>query len=102
VGKETVFINRQVHPYLQYRILIGERKHNTLPGWLFRHGTQFDFMLSWIGSTATEEEMSDFYRRFDERNTSIANNAGNHFRQQKERPSPLHGTSQGVEGKMIL
>jgi hypothetical protein len=54
------FTHRQVHPYLRYGILIGERKHYPLPGRLFRHGTQFDFMLSWAGSTPSEEEMSDF------------------------------------------
>ena len=54
------FTHRQVHPYLRYGILIGDRKHYPLPGRLFRHGTQFDFMLSWVGSTPTEEEMSDF------------------------------------------
>lgn len=54
------FTHRQVHPYLRYGILIGERKHYPLPGRLFRHGTQFDFMLSWVGSTASEKEMSDF------------------------------------------
>jgi hypothetical protein len=54
------FTHRQVHPYLRYGILIGDRKHYPLPGRLFRHGTQFDFMLSWKGADATEEEMSLF------------------------------------------
>jgi len=52
--------HRQVHPYLRYGILIGERGKFPLPGRLFRHGTQFDFMLSWVGADATEDEMSDF------------------------------------------
>jgi len=54
------FAHKQVHPYLRYGILIGERENSPLPGRLFRHGTQFDFMLSWKGSEATEEETSDF------------------------------------------
>ena len=40
--------------------MIGERGKFPLPGRLFRHGTQFDFMLSWVGTDATEDEMSDF------------------------------------------
>lgn len=42
----NVLAHRQVHPYLRYGILIGKREHYPLPGRLFRHGTQFDFMLS--------------------------------------------------------
>jgi hypothetical protein len=52
--------HRQVHPYIRYGILIGERKHYPLPGRLFRHGTQFDFMISWVGAEATSEEMDAF------------------------------------------
>ena len=52
--------HRQVHPYIRYGILIGEREHHPLPGRLFRHGTQFDFMLSWVGIEPTEQEMTDF------------------------------------------
>lgn len=51
------FTHRQVHPYLRYGILIGEREHYPLPGRLFRHGTQFDFMLSWVGAKPTKAEM---------------------------------------------
>ncbi|MDP4265132.1 MAG: hypothetical protein Q8941_21570 [Bacteroidota bacterium] len=39
--------HKNVHPYLRYGILIGNRKHYPLPGFLFRHGQHFDFMLSW-------------------------------------------------------
>lgn len=54
------FTHRQVHPYLRYGILIGEREHYPLPGRLFRHGTQFDFMLSWTGQSPSDQEMGDF------------------------------------------
>ena len=54
------FTHRQVHPYLRYGILIGERQQHPLPGRLFRHGTQFDFMLSWVGNKPTDQEMTDF------------------------------------------
>jgi len=39
--------HKNVHPYLRYGILIGNRKHYPLPGRLFRHGPHFDFMQSW-------------------------------------------------------
>jgi len=52
------FTHRQVHPYLRYGILIGEREHYPLPGRLFRHGTQFDFMLSWVTAKPTKSEMN--------------------------------------------
>jgi hypothetical protein len=54
------FTHRQVHPYLRYGILIGEREHHPLPGRLFRHGTQFDFMLSWVATEPTWIEMDAF------------------------------------------
>lgn len=54
------FTHRQVHPYLRYGILLGERKQYPLPGRLFRHGTQFDFMLSWAGGDPSKIEMDDF------------------------------------------
>ena len=38
--------HKNVHPYLRYGILIGNRKHYPLPGRLFRHGENFDFMIS--------------------------------------------------------
>lgn len=39
--------HKNVHPYLRYGILIGNRRSYPLPGRLFRHGQHFDFMLSW-------------------------------------------------------
>ncbi len=44
---EKASTHKQVHPYLRYGILIGNRRHYPLPGRLFRHGAYFDFMLSW-------------------------------------------------------
>lgn len=41
-------MHKNVHPYLRYGILLGNREqYNFLPGRLFRHGQHFDFMLSW-------------------------------------------------------
>jgi hypothetical protein len=51
--------HRQVHPYLRYGILLGDRKHYPLPGRLFRHGTQFDFMISWVKHEPRKQELDD-------------------------------------------
>ena len=50
--------HKQIHPYLRYGIMVGNRKHYPLPGRLFRHGAHFDFMLSWVGIEPTENELS--------------------------------------------
>ena len=49
--------HKNVHPYLRYGIIIGNREHHPLPGRLFRHGQHFDFMNSWKGFTADESEL---------------------------------------------
>lgn len=51
--------HRQVHPYLRYGILLGDREHYPLPGRLFRHGTQFDFMISWVEHEPRKQELDD-------------------------------------------
>jgi hypothetical protein len=48
--------HKNVHPYLRYGILIGNRKHYPLPGRLFRHGQHFDFMQSWETLKAKKNE----------------------------------------------
>ncbi len=52
--------HKNVHPYLRYGILLGNRKHYPLPGRLYRHGAHFDFMLSWKAFEPTTEEWNDF------------------------------------------
>lgn len=52
--------HKQVHPYLRYGVLLGNRKHYPLPGRLFRHGSHFDFMVSWVAEKATAEEFDGF------------------------------------------
>ena len=59
---QKAFTHRQVHPYLRYGILIGKRGSYLLPGRLFRHGTQFDFMLSWSDDSPTQIEMDVFLK----------------------------------------
>ena len=48
--------HKNVHPYLRYGILIGNRRHYPLPGRLFRHGQHFDFMASWKEFSPNKEE----------------------------------------------
>ncbi|HEX6750858.1 MAG TPA: hypothetical protein VF092_26460 [Longimicrobium sp.] len=52
--------HKHVHPYLRYGIFLGRRAHHPLPGRLFRHGTHFDFMLSWTGLEPSAEEFEQF------------------------------------------
>ena len=52
--------HKNVHPYLRYGILLGNRKNYPLPGRLYRHGAYFDFMLSWKAFKPTEEEWNNF------------------------------------------
>jgi hypothetical protein len=54
--------HKNVHPFLRYGILIGNRKHFPLPGRLFRHGAHFDFMLSWVGHKPTDIEWEAFVK----------------------------------------
>jgi len=54
--------HKNVHPYLRYGILLGNRKHYPLPGRLYRHGAYFDFMLSWKAFEPTEDEWKDFIK----------------------------------------
>jgi hypothetical protein len=53
--------HRAVHPYLRYGIMLGDRKHYPLPGRLYRHGAQFDFMMSFRGVEPDESEMAVFF-----------------------------------------
>lgn len=41
--------HKNVHPYLRYGVLLGNRGDKPLPGRLIRHGVHFDFMISWKG-----------------------------------------------------
>jgi len=38
--------HKTITPFIRYGIMIGRREHYPLPGRLFRHGTNFDFMIS--------------------------------------------------------
>ena len=49
--------HKNVHPYIRYGILIGNRKGGNLPGRLIRHGANFDFMASWSGYEPQTHEL---------------------------------------------
>ena len=48
--------HKNVHPYLRYGILIGNRMNKSLSGRLFRHGQHFDFVQSWKTYEADKAE----------------------------------------------
>jgi hypothetical protein len=50
--------HKSVFPYLRYGIMLGNREHYPLPGRLYRHGTQFDFMISFKGHDLSHKERS--------------------------------------------
>ncbi len=54
--------HKNVHPYLRYGIIIGNREHYPLPGRLFRHGVHFDFMMSWKGHRPDIAEWNMFIK----------------------------------------
>jgi len=55
---QKALTHKNVHPYLRYGIILGNRKHYPLPGRLFRHGAFFDFMLSWKAIEPSDEELN--------------------------------------------
>jgi hypothetical protein len=54
--------HKSVTPFLRYGIMLGNRKHYPLPGRLFRHGSNFDFMISFQKETLTEIEKVSFVK----------------------------------------
>lgn len=49
--------HKAVHPYLRYGIFIGEIDH--IPGRLYRHGGNFDFMITWPSSAPSNNKERD-------------------------------------------
>lgn len=49
--------HKSVFPYLRYGIMLGNRRHYPLPGRLYRHGTQFDFMISFKEHEPSAKEL---------------------------------------------
>ena len=52
--------HKNITPYLRYGIMLGDRNQYPLPGRLFRHGINFDFMFSFIGTRPTATEWKSF------------------------------------------
>jgi hypothetical protein len=52
--------HKSVFPYLRYGIMLGNRQHYPLPGRLYRHGTQFDFMISFKEQEPSPKELQAF------------------------------------------
>ena len=52
--------HKTVHPYLRYGIMLGYREHHSLPGRFFRHGSHFDFMISFVQKSPSQEETDLF------------------------------------------
>jgi len=54
--------HRAVHPYLRYGIMLGHRRDYPLPGRLYRHGAQFDLMISFRKGQPSDIEMTLFVK----------------------------------------
>ena len=52
--------HKNITPFLRYGIMLGDREEYPLPGRLFRHGTNFDFMFSFSGVKPSVEEWTAY------------------------------------------
>lgn len=52
--------HKAVCPYLRYGVMLGNRKHYPLPGRLYRHGQNFDFMCSFKAYSLEQDEFNGF------------------------------------------
>ncbi len=52
--------HKNVIPFVRYGIMLGAREKYPLPGRLFRHGTNFDFLFSFVDYEPTEKELYMF------------------------------------------
>ena len=52
--------HKNVIPFVRYGIMLGARETYPLPGRLFRHGTNFDFLFSFVGYEPSEKEITPF------------------------------------------
>ncbi len=52
--------HKDIHPYLRYGVFLVNRDDSPLPGKLFRHGDQFDFMISIRGYEASGDEFKNY------------------------------------------
>lgn len=52
--------HKNVIPYVRYGIMLGAREKYPLPGRLFRHGTNFDFLFSFVDYLPADKEIRAF------------------------------------------
>jgi len=52
--------HKTITPFIRYGIIIGDRGHHPLPGRLFRHGMNFDFMMSFKKEEIDKDEKRVF------------------------------------------
>lgn len=52
--------HKNVIPFVRYGIMLGARETYPLPGRLFRHGTNFDFLFSFVDYLPSKKEVSTF------------------------------------------
>jgi len=52
--------HKTITPFIRYGIIIGNRAHYPLPGRLFRHGSNFDFMISFQKEELSNTEKTAF------------------------------------------
>ncbi|MBQ8260307.1 MAG: hypothetical protein IJY97_12185 [Clostridia bacterium] len=52
--------HKNVIPFMRYGIMLGARETYPLPGRLFRHGTNFDFLFSFVDYAPSNKELSSF------------------------------------------
>lgn len=55
-----VEMHKAVTPFLRYGVMLGNRTTYPLPGRLYRHGTNFDFMFSFVGMEPRDYEWTSF------------------------------------------
>ncbi|MBQ4129143.1 MAG: hypothetical protein IJD68_05175 [Ruminococcus sp.] len=52
--------HKNVIPFVRYGIMLSARETYPLPGRLFRHGTNFDFLFSFVDYLPSKKEVSTF------------------------------------------
>ncbi len=53
-------MHKAVTPFLRYGVMLGNRTTYPLPGRLYRHGINFDFMFSFVGMEPQDYEWTSF------------------------------------------
>ena len=57
---QKAMYHKNVIPFVRYGIMLGARETYPLPGRLFRHGTNFDFLFSFVDYMPTVREKDAF------------------------------------------